>query len=97
MDYFVRNEDGETAFDIASRNGDESMKKWVEEQDRSSKFASQLLDELEEDQSTKKKSKKKKKSNNKSHDKQEVQEPKEESHELEKNEMKYDFPDSELL
>jgi len=88
MDFFVRNEDGETAYEIATRKGDESMQKWVEEQDRSSKFASQLLDELEEDQSTKKKSKKKKKSNNKNHDKQQIQRPNEQSHELEKNELK---------
>ena len=61
IDPFLRNEDNDTAYEIAALKGDISMQKWVEEQDSSSIFANQLLNELEdEDEVSKKKSKKKK-------------------------------------
>ena len=65
IDFQLRNENNDTACDIATRKGDISMQKWVEDQDSSSKFASQLLDELSDDEVPGKKSKKKNKKSKK--------------------------------
>ena len=59
-DPYLRNDDNDTAYEIAKKLGDDTMSKWVEEQDKSREYANQLLDELSHDEVAKKKSKKKK-------------------------------------
>ena len=74
IDFNLRNESNETAHEIAKKHGDESMSLWVQEQDDSSKFASQLLDELSDDEVAEKKAKKKNKKSKKKTEKIMLQE-----------------------